>query len=190
VCACTDHTPLPCRRYGNPPGTKTLAEGDRYTGDYTCFGDAINAGAGHKIIPDELSLRVQADPLIRLSIEHPEVRATVHAAGYHLQAINKDGGGTFGLTAITGQLEGSFVVVFKTNVPRDPNGLTVGHCILVDCHRRIAFCNTKGVFLFTMGKSQETHTTHKTLKAQLAVGTITHVYRLLQLCSTSKRMRS
>jgi hypothetical protein len=118
------------------------------------------------------------------------VRATVHAAGYHLQAIHKDGGGTFGLTAITGQLEGSFVVVFKTNIPMDPNGPTVGHCILVDCHRRIAFCNTKGVFPFTMGKSKETQETHKKLKARLAVGTITHVYRLFQLCSTSKRKRS
>ena len=171
---------------------KTLAEEDRYTGDYTCFGDAINAGAGHKVIPDELSLRVQDDPLIRLLISDDEVRATVGATGYHLRAIHKESvhsGTTFGLTAITGQLEGSFVVVFKTNIPSDPNGPMVGHCLLVDCHRRIAFCNTKGVYPFAMGKSRESQATHKELKQRLAVGTITHVYRLLQKISTSKRAR-
>ena len=66
----------------------------------------------------------------------------------------------------------------------------MGHCILVDCHRRIAYCNTKGVFPFTMGKSKETQETHKKLKARLAAGTITHVSRLLQKSSTTKRKRS
>jgi hypothetical protein len=157
---------------------KVLARRHWYTGEWTCQLNALDFAVGYTLIPKKLALTIAQNPLRFNALADSEVQKALSAAGVLLLRVKLTD--TIGMATIMGQKEGTFLVCYNAKT-KEKEGEDIGHCVTIDCLRRIAFCNQNGVYPFCLSakKGPETADTHNNLRKRLGVRRITHVYRVL-----------
>jgi len=157
---------------------KVLARRLWYTGDWTCQLDALQFAVGYVLIPKKLAITIAQNPLLFNALADSKVQEALSDAGVLLLRVELPR--TLGMATLMGQKEGMFLVCYNAKTKTE-KGEDIGHCVTIDCLRRIAFCNQNGVYPFCLSASQgpETADKHTKLRKLLGVREIKHVYRVL-----------
>ena len=104
------------------------------------------------------------------------MRSAIRPAGYIVRQVRPPRGKTWPMKTIMGQKAGVFLVAYIAG----QDAKKVGHCVMIDCRRRIVACNHLGVMPFRMENAKESEATHEELKGKLCVCNITMVWRVLE----------
>ena len=163
---------------------KLLPEGQCYTDDHFCTGDATNAALGKVVLtrsststePSETVALQDAKPTSILNLEGVQLHTMWRKLGRKSQRRNNKWGKFVRLPELLQQPKGVFLYEFRWNktVEKEHDW----HTICVNCNDRWVCCNETGYIPFGMTTTHETASTHQDLASKFFIADTNSIYAL------------